>query len=55
MKYCPTVRAQTTAINALVASSVDDVINSQGYVQAAWWNRIPIAAWELMLGHSHQR
>jgi len=24
-------------------------LNSQGYTQAAWWNRIPIAAWILML------
>jgi hypothetical protein len=24
------------------------VLNSQGYTQAAWWNRIPIAAWALM-------
>jgi hypothetical protein len=24
------------------------VLNSQGYTQAAWWNRIPIAAWGLM-------
>jgi hypothetical protein len=25
-----------------------DVINSQGYTQAAFWNRIPTAAWFLM-------
>jgi hypothetical protein len=24
------------------------VLNSQGYTQAAWWNRIPRAAWVLM-------
>jgi len=23
-------------------------LNSQGYTQAAWWNRIPSAAWVLM-------
>jgi len=23
-------------------------LNSQGYTQAAWWNRIPFAAWGLM-------
>jgi hypothetical protein len=23
-------------------------LNSQGYTQAAWWNRIPRAAWVLM-------
>jgi hypothetical protein len=25
-----------------------DVLNSEGYTQASWWNRIPIAAWALM-------
>jgi len=24
---------------------MNDVINSQGYVQDAFWNRIPTAAW----------
>jgi NADH:ubiquinone oxidoreductase subunit 6 (subunit J) len=33
----------------LVASGMNDVLNSQGYTQAAWWNRIPIAAWSLMV------
>jgi hypothetical protein len=23
-------------------------LNSQGYTQAAWWNRLPAAAWGLM-------
>ena len=27
---------------------MNDVLNSEGYTQAAWWNRIPIAAWALM-------
>jgi hypothetical protein len=27
---------------------MNDVLNSQGYTQAAWWNRIPSAAWLLM-------
>ena len=27
---------------------MNDVLNSQGYTQAAWWNRIPTAAWILM-------
>ena len=36
-------------IIALVASGMNDVLNSQGYTQAAWWNRIPIAAWILMV------
>ena len=28
---------------------MNDVLNSQGYTQAAWRNRIPIAAWSLMV------
>jgi hypothetical protein len=27
---------------------MNDVLNSQGYTQAAWWNHIPTAAWGLM-------
>jgi len=37
-----------TPIVALVLSGMNDVINSQGYTQAAWWNRIPLQAWVLM-------
>jgi hypothetical protein len=37
-----------TAMVALVASGMNDVLNSEGYTQAAWWNRIPVAAWVLM-------
>ena len=33
---------------ALAVSGMNDVINSQGYAQAAAWNRIPTAAWLLM-------
>ncbi len=40
--------AQPTPIVALVVSGMNDVLNSQGYTQAAWWNRIPIAAWCLL-------
>lgn len=40
--------AQSTALMALVVSGMNDVLNSQGYTQAAWWNRIPAAAWTLM-------
>jgi uncharacterized protein YqhQ len=28
---------------------MNDVINTQGYTQAAWWNRIPLAAWTLLI------
>ena len=40
--------AQPTPMVALTVSGMNDVLNSQGYTQAAWWNRIPIAAWGLM-------
>jgi len=39
---------QPTQLMALVISGMNDVLNSQGYTQAAWWNRIPIAAWVLL-------
>jgi len=41
-------RAQPTPVAALAVSGMNDVLNSQGYTQAAWWNRIPLAAWALM-------
>ncbi|MBU3596281.1 hypothetical protein ICN10_07665 [Polynucleobacter sp. 86C-FISCH] len=44
----PVVRTKDTPAIALVASGMNDVLNSQGYVQAAWWNRIPYTAWALM-------
>jgi hypothetical protein len=40
--------AQPTPIMALAVAGMNDVLNSQGYTQAAWWNRIPPAAWGLM-------
>jgi len=40
--------AQPTAIGGLVIAGMNDVLNSQGYTQSAWWNRIPISAWALM-------
>jgi hypothetical protein len=39
---------QASPITALVVSGMNDVLNSQGYTQAAWWNRIPVAAWYLL-------
>jgi hypothetical protein len=39
---------QPTAVTALAVSGMNDVLNRQGYTQAAWWNRIPVAAWGLM-------
>ena len=40
--------AQPTNVMALVVSGMNDVLNAQGYTQAAWWNRIPIGAWILV-------
>jgi hypothetical protein len=40
--------SQTSPLSALAASGMNDVLNTQGYTQAAWWNRIPIAAWVLI-------
>ncbi len=40
--------AQPTPTVALAVEGMNDVLNSQAYTQAAWWNRIPIAAWALM-------
>jgi hypothetical protein len=40
--------AQPTPVQALALSGMNDVINAQGDAQAAFWNRIPIAAWLLM-------
>ncbi len=40
--------AEQTTIMALTVAGMNDVLNSQGYTQAAWWNRIPVGAWVLM-------
>lgn len=40
--------AQPSPVIALAVSGMNDVLNSRGYTQAAWWNRIPRAAWYLM-------
>jgi hypothetical protein len=39
---------QPTPVIALAVGGMNDVLNSQGYTQAAWWNRIPEGAWVLM-------
>jgi hypothetical protein len=40
---------QANPIVALSLSGMNDVINSAGYTQAAWLNRIPTGVWILML------
>lgn len=47
---CAPAPSQPTPVLALVISGINDVLNSQGYTQAAWWNRIPIEAWGMMAG-----
>jgi len=41
--------AQPTPVMALAVAGMNDVLNSQGYTQAAWWNRIPVSAWGLLV------
>ena len=38
----------STPVVTLAVAGMNDVLNSQAYTQAAWWNRIPGAAWGLM-------
>jgi len=40
--------AQPNPVAALAVAGMNDVLNSQGYTQAAWWNRIPVPAWGLL-------
>lgn len=40
--------ALPTPTVALAVAGMNDVLNRQGYTQAAWWNRIPLQAWGLM-------
>lgn len=42
--------ANPTPVTALVAAGMNDVLNSQGYTQFAWGNRIPFEAWMLLIG-----
>ncbi len=43
------VKSGPNPVSALAVAGANDVINTQGYTQAAWWNRIPRAAWALMI------
>jgi hypothetical protein len=40
---------QPTPVMALAVSGMNDVLNSQGYTQAARWNRIPTSASALLI------
>jgi hypothetical protein len=41
--------AKPTPVAALAVQGMNEVLDAQGYAQAAWWNRIPTAAWVLMV------
>ncbi len=41
--------AKPTPIVSLAVSGMNDVLDAQGYTQAAYWNRIPTSAWWLMV------
>jgi hypothetical protein len=36
---------QPTPVTAAILTGMNDVLNTQGYTQSAWSNRIPFAAW----------
>jgi hypothetical protein len=41
--------ARPTPPVALAVSGMNDVLNRQGYTQAAWWNHLPVGVWSLMV------
>jgi hypothetical protein len=41
--------AQPTPISALVAAGMNDVLSAEGKTAASWSNRLPLAAWMLMM------
>ena len=45
----PEAKTRQTPTNALVASGMNDILNSQGYTLAAWRNRLPIEVWMLLI------
>jgi hypothetical protein len=44
--------AQPTPVAALVTAGMNDLLDAQGHTQAGYWNRIPRAAWLLLLAIS---
>lgn len=41
--------AQATPVAALAAAGMNDVIDTEGYTDAAWRNRLPAEVWALMI------
>jgi hypothetical protein len=48
-RSCRPAVVQPTPLLGLVVSGMNYELNSQGHTQSAWWNRIPIPAWRLMV------
>jgi len=44
----PAMSNPPNPVVALAVAGMNDVLDSQGYAQAAWWSRIPDEAWALM-------
>jgi hypothetical protein len=44
----PPAAAASNPVVALAVAGMNDVLNSQSYTQAAFWNRIPVSAWNLI-------
>ena len=42
-------KEQPNPLTSLAVAGMNDVLNRQGYTQAAFWNRIPVGAWALMI------
>ena len=42
-------KAEPTPTAALVVAGLNDVLNAKGYTEGAWANRVPVAAWGLMM------
>jgi len=40
--------SRSSALTALAVAGMNDVLNAQGYTQAAWWHRITTSAWALL-------
>ena len=45
----PEAKASQTAVTALVAKGMNDVLDSYGYTVAAWRNRLPVEVWMLII------
>jgi hypothetical protein len=45
----PAHAPRDSPLMGLVLAGMNDVLNSQSYTQASWWNRIPMEAWELLM------